>query len=258
MTDEQENLILYMIWLGIYNENNLPRDLFVYYFADIYEMYTKGYGYATDENDIIQEQRVRENINEFSAGKVLFFVKYVMNFKQTNESFKDDFALFYDSLKNDWEYNAINESWLKAEAETAKAWGESKKFYNRTVKLYGNKKLVMYVTKRDSKVRDEHRLLDGIVFEIGDTRFQAIIPPNGFNCRCKLVLAPDNAIKSNITDILRNANKNSDLIYTILSDFVPKGFDSKIISNIIFGNKTTYMKEWQNARSTNNLNLGYL
>lgn len=41
-----------------------------------------------------------------------------------------------------------------------------------------------YVTVGDGRVRDEHRLLDGKIFQIGNARTDRLAPPNGFNCRC--------------------------------------------------------------------------
>lgn len=37
---------------------------------------------------------------------------------------------------------------------------------------------------RDNRVRDEHRVLEGKIFRIGDPYGDGIFPPNGYLCRC--------------------------------------------------------------------------
>ncbi|WP_136464932.1 phage portal protein family protein [Flagellimonas onchidii] len=46
---------------------------------------------------------------------------------------------------------------------------------------------VRYQTVGDSKVRSEHQLLDGKVFNLSDTDARDLWPPNGYNCRCEMV-----------------------------------------------------------------------
>jgi len=41
-----------------------------------------------------------------------------------------------------------------------------------------------YVTMRDELVRDEHRIMDGIVRAVDDPFWDMNYPPNGWNCRC--------------------------------------------------------------------------
>lgn len=41
-----------------------------------------------------------------------------------------------------------------------------------------------YKTRKDSRVRDEHRALDDKIFYSDDGIWKSIIPPNGWNCRC--------------------------------------------------------------------------
>ena len=46
---------------------------------------------------------------------------------------------------------------------------------------------VQYRTVGDMRVRDQHRLLDDMIFRADDTTFAGVYPPNGFNCRCSVV-----------------------------------------------------------------------
>lgn len=47
-------------------------------------------------------------------------------------------------------------------------------------------KFLRYVTRRDGKVRAEHRLLDWVVKKVDDPFWKIYTPPNGWHCRCTL------------------------------------------------------------------------
>ena len=48
-------------------------------------------------------------------------------------------------------------------------------------------KYLMYVAVMDSRTRDAHRRLDGIIRRVTDPIWRAIYPPNGHNCRCSVI-----------------------------------------------------------------------
>jgi len=45
-----------------------------------------------------------------------------------------------------------------------------------------------YVTAGDNRVRDSHAKLHGKQWKIGDAQAEAVYPPNGFQCRCAMVV----------------------------------------------------------------------
>ncbi|AVO60645.1 phage head morphogenesis protein [Pseudomonas chlororaphis] len=53
----------------------------------------------------------------------------------------------------------------------------------------------MYVAILDGKTRPSHRALHGQVFRHDDPIWSAIFPPNGFNCRCRVVAQSEAAVK---------------------------------------------------------------
>lgn len=53
----------------------------------------------------------------------------------------------------------------------------------------------MYVAILDGKTRPSHRALNGQVFRHDDPIWSAIFPPNGFNCRCRVVALSEAAVK---------------------------------------------------------------
>jgi SPP1 gp7 family putative phage head morphogenesis protein len=53
----------------------------------------------------------------------------------------------------------------------------------------------MYIAILDGKTRPSHRALHGQVFRHDDPIWSAIFPPNGFNCRCRVVALSEAAVK---------------------------------------------------------------
>lgn len=53
----------------------------------------------------------------------------------------------------------------------------------------------MYIAILDGKTRPSHRALHGQVFRHDDPIWAAIFPPNGFNCRCRVVALSEAAVK---------------------------------------------------------------
>ncbi|NMX60206.1 phage minor head protein [Pseudomonas sp. WS 5079] len=53
----------------------------------------------------------------------------------------------------------------------------------------------MYVAILDGKTRPSHRALNGQVFRHDDPIWSSIFPPNGFNCRCRVVALTEAAVK---------------------------------------------------------------
>lgn len=53
----------------------------------------------------------------------------------------------------------------------------------------------MYIAINDSHTRPSHRALNGKVFRWDDPIWQHIIPPNGFNCRCRFVALTEREVR---------------------------------------------------------------
>jgi len=80
-------------------------------------------------------------------------------------------------------------AFVDAETETALAATFNQSILNRfrtepTIRLYP---YLTYVTRRDSRVRPAHRLLDGFTARTGNGIWNRLTPPLGFRCRCVLV-----------------------------------------------------------------------
>lgn len=82
------------------------------------------------------------------------------------------------------EYN-IN--WLRTEYRTAI---KSAQDGSKWLKLNQEKDVFPYLeyrSTRDGRVRDEHKELDGIIKPVDSPFWDTYYPPNGFNCRCRII-----------------------------------------------------------------------
>lgn len=61
-----------------------------------------------------------------------------------------------------------------------------------------------YVAVMDSSTRPEHAMLNGLVFRYDDPFWSAFYPPNGWNCRCRVVARSQKNLDS--LDILPNSS----------------------------------------------------
>jgi SPP1 gp7 family putative phage head morphogenesis protein len=66
----------------------------------------------------------------------------------------------------------------------------------------------MYVAILDGKTRPSHRALHGQVFRHDDPIWSAIFPPNGFNCRCRVVALTEAAVKRRGLAIVSSAGRS--------------------------------------------------
>ncbi|EUB82788.1 phage head morphogenesis protein [Pseudomonas sp. GM30] len=66
----------------------------------------------------------------------------------------------------------------------------------------------MYVAILDGKTRPSHRALHGQVFRHDDTIWSAIFPPNGFNCRCRVVALTEAAVKRRGLTVVSSAGRS--------------------------------------------------
>jgi SPP1 gp7 family putative phage head morphogenesis protein len=66
----------------------------------------------------------------------------------------------------------------------------------------------MYVAILDGKTRPSHRALHGQVFRHDDPIWSTIFPPNGFNCRCRVVALSEAAVKRRGLTVVSSAGRS--------------------------------------------------
>lgn len=105
------------------------------------------------------------------------------------EQFSNDIQKINDSYNR--HYLQTEYSFAVQSAQMAARWEEQQDDG-------GGRYLLQYRTAGDSKVRKEHKELEGITLQASDPFWNKYYPPNGFNCRC--VVAKVRAAKYPATD----------------------------------------------------------
>lgn len=80
-----------------------------------------------------------------------------------------------------------NHNYLKTEYNFAIAASQNAANWIRQKDQEEDFPYLQYQTAGDDRVRDEHAVLDGKIFNLKDTSWQGIYPPNGYNCRCIMI-----------------------------------------------------------------------
>lgn len=110
---------------------------------------------------------------------------------------KDDFRDQYEAItkRNGWarDGNAGWHSTLVWRMETfgARAAGRWEQAWRLQWARPGTKYYFRYMTAGDHRVRDTHRLWQGIILPIDHWFWHTHFPPNGFNCRCHVTILSD-------------------------------------------------------------------
>lgn len=136
------------------------------------------------------------NLFHFSAAKTLAEIQELNKLFRQSKNFAD----FTD--KAAVVCTQFNKTWQKTEYETAVLTAEAASTYHR---LKAKKYLYpywMYETAGDDRVREEHRLLRGIILPVDDIRWNKIYPPNGWKCRCYVV--PKMSHEVNLTEVTQS------------------------------------------------------
>lgn len=162
-------------------------------FTPVYELYND-----TLLSGIIKSISIESEFNSFR--ETGWFEKYMTNTYQFSaaknyDEVKKIQALVYgpDGKLQSWAKfrNAADEiqvtfqkTWLRVERDNAArqaVLADKFKVFRENADLYP---YWIYQTRKDSRVRPEHRYLEGLIFRIGDPNGDACFPPSDWNCRC--------------------------------------------------------------------------
>jgi len=176
--------------LGIYSEAITKESLSLDYHAkvggELENGVIKGYGGAVTEFTYSTPEwetalKLRKNIYAFSAAKQYQQVREMSKFIN-EKGVKSTFKEFRQ--KADVVFDEYNKNYLKTEYNTAIGQGQEAREWLRAVEQKETFPTLEYRTQRDSHVRDEHAILDGIKRPVDDPFWNTYMPKNGWNCRC--------------------------------------------------------------------------
>jgi SPP1 gp7 family putative phage head morphogenesis protein len=121
------------------------------------------------------------NLFHFSAAKNLAEIQ------KLNEAFRASTG-WSDFLNKARQISGeFNETWLRSEYDTAYLTAESSANYFSLLSIKDVYPFWQYITVNDGKVREEHLKIHGLVLLATDRLWDKIWPPNGWNCRCRVV-----------------------------------------------------------------------
>lgn len=165
----------------------LPENLYTGTHEQINRAVIAGYGGGVDDfargsNKFKLLHDLRLNVYNFSAAKTYQQVRAMVGKLRDAQGLIVPFSEFRESAKVI--FKQFNEPWLKTEFNTAIAQGQGAADWLRISDQKDVLPLLIYNTIGDSRVRDEHADLDGIIRPVDDSFWSLNFPPNGYNCRC--------------------------------------------------------------------------
>lgn len=131
------------------------------------------------------QAKVQSNIYPFSAAKCYEQLALLRDKLTDENGNKKTFAAFKQDARNI--VGTFNGGYLAAEYNFAVQCGISAQNWQdieENADVYPN---LEYSTIGDSRVRPEHKALDGIVRPINDEFWNKYYPPNGWHCRCDAI-----------------------------------------------------------------------
>jgi SPP1 gp7 family putative phage head morphogenesis protein len=137
------------------------------------------------------QQQLRQNIMVFSAFKNHANMTDIFNLLLDNSGVKRLWADFKkEALQISKNYN---EAWLQTEYQTAVGTARMASRWQHIKEDFGEDVMLRFETVGDDKVRDAHKILDGVTKPLTDSFWKTFYPPVGWNCRCDAVAVPGEA-----------------------------------------------------------------
>lgn len=205
------------------------------------------YSYESDAFRTAQEL----NIFHFSAAKDIAEIQQLNELYRKSKSFDEFYKLATEKV------NVFNKVWQRTEYQSATLISEATSTYNRLKSKTNIFPYWKYKTVGDSKVRDEHRKLNGLILHHTDPRWNKIFPPNGWKCRCYVVGVMAHEVEG--VDIAETQKAFDD--YLESTDFAnakANGFGvNRAVSANIFAENQMYIAKFKDQSSKWLKNVNY-
>ncbi|MEH0154668.1 DUF935 family protein [Limibacter armeniacum] len=174
----------------------------------LYKGVEQGYGKRLvdldyDSPDHTMLKSLKENVYLFSSFKEAVLCQEI------------NALLLQDGRLREWDafrelalekHHAYNVTWLRTEYDAAIAqatmaarWQEAEQ--------HKEDYMLRYSTVNDSRVREEHRRLEGITLPVDDPFWTSNYPPLGWGCRCDVELVPNQTARKTPKERLRYPDK---------------------------------------------------
>lgn len=143
------------------------------------------YGLTDDAMKVAMEI----NLFQFSAAKTLAELQELNRLLRESGSFEEFERKARETC------TTFNREWQRTEYDNAVMTAEMASSYRRLQRQKQIFPYWEYVTARDARVREAHRLLDGVILSCDDELWNKIYPPNGWRCRCIVIGRTRNQVK---------------------------------------------------------------
>ena len=195
-----------------------------------WEAVQAGYGMLltdaeADSSDAIMLAHLKTNCYTFAAAKNRTHLQTLTSLINNNGKIRQWADYYQEALKLNLK---INKTWLKTEYDLAIAGGTMASKWNEFSTTPDT--MLKYSTVGDARVRDSHRVLDGVTLPISHPFWNTAYPPNGFKCRCDVDRIPYSTPAT-----------PGDKIPTTGSDTIPKLFQVNLAKEkLVFPPKHPY------------------
>jgi len=183
--DYDRNKLFELIYSGIINLFNLPKQLTKKTFDHLFDGLKNGLGVEYDFNDKVLIEELTNNLYLFSGAKTAVQVADMIG-AMIDENGK---LLSFSKFKKiaDSKFNKYNVDWLKAEYNTAVGQGQMVSKWTEFVQNTEQFPMLQYDAVIDGRTSEICRPLDGITLPVDDIFWKQYSPLNHFNCRCQLI-----------------------------------------------------------------------
>jgi SPP1 gp7 family putative phage head morphogenesis protein len=231
LTKEEEDRLYELIFTGVITVDLLPSNLYLGTAEELTLAMEEGLGVSLKDfkpktKEFKTIKALLKDIEKFSSNKTFQNVAEMQSFLRDENGDLKTFAKFKKEAGES--FNKFNKNYLKTEFNTAFQNAQNAEKRQRMEDTKDVKPNAIYRTQGDSRVRDEHADLNGVVVEIGSAEMSAIDPQNDWGCRCfwESTSTPvPKKISSKINILNENENINPLFNYSTFDDkilFPPK------------------------------------
>lgn len=187
-TEEDFERLISGIFTRIITPQNLDYRTYIKTAEKLTEGIYSGYGKTINdvllnEPDYLMLRDLRENVYIFSGAKTYQATKAVSALLTEGDAVTSYTSFREKALPL---LNEFYDNYLRAEYNSAIAQAQTASFWQEIEADKGSFPMLVYKTVGDGRVRPEHASLDGIARPVDDKFWSTYMPPNGWNCRCRV------------------------------------------------------------------------
>lgn len=149
---------------------------------------SKSVNIAYDSPDVGMLHNLRNNVYQFSAAKNYNQLKDMTLALMDGDKLRSEPEFVREVERMNLQYNR---TWLNTERHTAIASGQMASRWVDFERDADIMPMLQYSTVGDGRVRNSHKMLDGVVKEKTHTFWDSFYPPNGYRCRCDVIQVID-------------------------------------------------------------------